>query len=625
LETTAPDRLAAASIKAVGFGVEPVSESLRRLGVLAALKPGVYCRDKTWGFGVVKRLDDFYAKVTIDFARKAGHQMTFAYAGETLEILNDEHLFVRLHVNPEGMRDLASREPDEVVRLALRSLGAMTVVQLKECLSPALLEEADWKGFWDAARKRLKDDARVEIPDRRSERIQLRDRAKAYDEDWFESLRTERLVDRVLECVGELDQAGLADDITDAQRDIVANRLDYSARAVEASDPVTLSRVLLLAARMGVSDSLDVRERCLDELMSAGLVAAMAGIGQRERTALLGMLVDADSERLVRRLAGVIHQLPSSAIGDIMAFLDARERLQPCLDRIRHLVDRRETSPELQAWIVRHLDECKQWQLCSLNNVAVQTIEVLELSTSGEGLKAQRSMRDLFLDNDWLMVVLGPLPAAQRMAVLKRVERSSGWDTSERRSVMARMVKLFPELAAALASPEEAEDASPRRRFTSWRSLRERQEQYKKLVEEEIPANSKEIAVARSYGDLRENFEYQAAKDMQRLLLQRQAEMEADLSVVQGTDFSGSSTETVGMGTQVVLQREGRDPVSYCILGEWDRDEELSVISNRSLLAQRLEGQTVGSEVSIPVDGDDEVWRVASISALPDPVLVWAR
>jgi transcription elongation GreA/GreB family factor len=77
----------------------------------------------------------------------------------------------------------------------------------------------------------------------------------------------------------------------------------------------------------------------------------------------------------------------------------------------------------------------------------------------------------------------------------------------------------------------------------------------KKLVEVDLPKNSHDIAVARSYGDLRENFEYQAAKDLQRQLLQRQAEMQIELKTVKGTDFADAPCNKVGSGTTVVLRR----------------------------------------------------------------------
>src|SRR4029450_5290755 len=93
----------------------------------------------------------------------------------------------------------------------------------------------------------------------------------------------------------------------------------------------------------------------------------------------------------------------------------------------------------------------------------------------------------------------------------------------------------------------------------SWESLERRKNEYTELVQKKIPANSKEIALARSYGDLRENHEYKAAKEMQKILMRRKAELEAQLVRARGTDFSTAKDDAVGLGTRVRVTDLGAD------------------------------------------------------------------
>ena len=185
------------------------------------------------------------------------------------------------------------------------------------------------------------------------------------------------------------------------------------------------------------------------------------------------------------------------------------------------------------------------------------------------------------------------------------------------------MLKLDPSLAdrkrAAVPQPQEAV------RWTSWRSLKERQLLYKRLVEEELPKNSHDIAVARSYGDLRENFEYQAAKDFQRQLLQRQDEMQQELKHVKGNDFTDVPCDKVGPGTTVVLRMEDGSQRTYTILGEWDRDERLNIISNKTRLAQNLEGRACGDTVAVPSPAGDETARIEALLPLDETIRAWIR
>jgi transcription elongation GreA/GreB family factor len=73
--------------------------------------------------------------------------------------------------------------------------------------------------------------------------------------------------------------------------------------------------------------------------------------------------------------------------------------------------------------------------------------------------------------------------------------------------------------------------------IVSWESLEKRKLEFRGAGQQKIPENTKEISVARSYGDLRENLNVKAAKEMQRVLMRRKAETERDLARARGTAF----------------------------------------------------------------------------------------
>ena len=109
----------------------------------------------------------------------------------------------------------------------------------------------------------------------------------------------------------------------------------------------------------------------------------------------------------------------------------------------------------------------------------------------------------------------------------------------------------------------------------SWESLERRKNEYAELVQKAIPANSKEIAVARSYGDLRENHEFKAAKEMQKILMRRKGELEAQLVRARGSDFANPRTDVVSIGdTVAVTDLEHQHAETFTILGAWDSDPE---------------------------------------------------
>ena len=118
----------------------------------------------------------------------------------------------------------------------------------------------------------------------------------------------------------------------------------------------------------------------------------------------------------------------------------------------------------------------------------------------------------------------------------------------DKRSLLARLVKTHPAVQSLITGEQTKQEATL---LVSWESLERRSNEYQELVQKKIPANSKEIAIARSYGDLRENHEYKAAKEMQKILMRRKDELEAQLIRARGTDFANAHTDVVSIGTVV--------------------------------------------------------------------------
>ncbi len=133
-------------------------------------------------------------------------------------------------------------------------------------------------------------------------------------------------------------------------------------------------------------------------------------------------------------------------------------------------------------------------------------------------------------------------------------------------------------------------------------------------MQKKIPANSKEIAIARSYGDLSENHEYKAAKEMQKILMRRKEELETQLKRARGTDFSNASTDVVGIGTVVrATDLDTNQPETFTILGAWDSDPDKGIISYLSPVAQALLNRKVGDEVEFELHGAKHRHRIEKI------------
>jgi transcription elongation GreA/GreB family factor len=115
---------------------------------------------------------------------------------------------------------------------------------------------------------------------------------------------------------------------------------------------------------------------------------------------------------------------------------------------------------------------------------------------------------------------------------------------------------------------------------------------------------------------LRENHEYKAAKEMQKILMRRKTELESQLVRARGSDFANPRTDVVSVGTIVaVTDLEQNNAEHYTILGAWDSDPEKGVISYLTPVAQSLLNHKAAEEIEVPGDGAKKRYRIDSIAA----------
>ncbi|CAM3173498.1 transcription elongation factor GreA [Lactobacillus bombicola] len=112
------------------------------------------------------------------------------------------------------------------------------------------------------------------------------------------------------------------------------------------------------------------------------------------------------------------------------------------------------------------------------------------------------------------------------------------------------------------------------------------------------------IKVARSYGDLSENSEYDAAKDEQSHLEDRINVVEEMLKYAQVVDATSIDPDEVAVGKTVTYTEVGEtDSETYTIVGSDESDPLNGKISNDSPIAQAILGKKKGQKVTIATPG----------------------
>ena len=148
-----------------------------------------------------------------------------------------------------------------------------------------------------------------------------------------------------------------------------------------------------------------------------------------------------------------------------------------------------------------------------------------------------------------------------------------------------------------------------------YRKLEEELDNLRTVVRKEV---AEKIKVARGYGDLSENAEYDAAKEEQGIVEAKIADLEATLKLARIIDDEDLPTDTVSIGMRVTVQEEGEDETeTYDITGSTEADmyAEPPCISDESPVGSALIGHKAGDEVDVTLpNGATIAYKVVSVS-----------
>jgi len=144
-------------------------------------------------------------------------------------------------------------------------------------------------------------------------------------------------------------------------------------------------------------------------------------------------------------------------------------------------------------------------------------------------------------------------------------------------------------------------------------AINNKEDELRILTTVDVPKVAEEIGHARGYGDLSENFEYKAAMEKQKRLMNRISVMRNELAKAKPIDFNKIDNSKVNIGTVVKLipVSENSLPLIYTILGPWDSDVAKGIISYLAPFAQNLLNKPLGDEIT---DDQGNKYKIVEIS-----------
>jgi transcription elongation factor GreA len=140
-------------------------------------------------------------------------------------------------------------------------------------------------------------------------------------------------------------------------------------------------------------------------------------------------------------------------------------------------------------------------------------------------------------------------------------------------------------------------------------------QQLDKELKTELP---KEIQRARELGDLRENAEYQAAKERQRLVEARISMLKKRVSEISLMNLDRIPHDKVGFGSTVHLKDEDGRMVIYQLVMPEDANPEQGMISTASPIGRALVNKEEGDEVNVTAPNGARRFEIVKLVTLHD-------
>ena len=577
-----------------------------------------FCIHKSWGFGQVKTVDVVLGKMTVDFVGRSGHAIDLAFAPKILTPISKEHIEARKSTDMENLKQLAALHHYQVIKVIIDSYGNVaTSEKVQEVLVPDVIDKDDYKKWWETARREMKKDGHFKLPTKKSEPIEYQAQDIPLQERLLNEFNNARGLKARLAVALEI--AKSARDLDDAS--VVAEKtlgkLNEEIGTHARTKPGLALEALMVRDDFAKALGAELAENVPNDgtvwatkPQLAELVAGMPATYQRRALESF----QAHDETWAEVLIDIINQSPVRLVSECVSLLASGGQLDQLKAELGKLINHHNAGAELLLWLAK--DKSGEFAEILTPETFGAMLSAIERETSDE--KRACKLRDFLLtDGGILEEITKDADIGIVKDITRAIQMTTCFEGMDKRSLLGKIVKAFPDIQEFIThgDKDKAEKPVDTTLIVSWASLERRKVELEDLVQKKIPANSKEIEIAREYGDLRENHEFKAAKEQQKVLLAHKADMENEVDRARGMNYADATTEAANVGTRVtVTNLDTNEREEYALLGAWDGDPDNNLLSYLTPMGQAIRGRTVGEEVEFQLGDETRHLRVEAIS-----------
>ena len=568
-----------------------------------------------WGLGQVKEIDAEDGWVVVDFDEKKGHRVKMGAAASFFEKIPPDDIQVQRVANLDELKARCDDDAEGVVMGILKSHGNKTTLKrIKAELVPVVIVARNWAKWWQAVRKALATHQYIKLGTGTNPNIERVVKAMTLEDETRERFDNAHRLHMKLQIIRRyLKDSDKGDERSEFLRYVDERMREFETGQVESHAPegeqVLISYLLrdLKKAEPSLSGDSPYDTATLIKDPEA-LISTLPQIRDSEyqqkaiehhcklnrdgwpevlgRAFLLGLpaIWDGIAKRLyeVERedvLAGALEVVQTEADAHPLQYL--------------WLAKRSITGGKLPEGLKTPEPEKMFGRLLWLINKVLTNIErgQTHLKDTLSSLRSAMTEKQSRL----LTTSLEGLNAEKAGHLLHEIERCRGLSDIHSSSLRDVLMRRFPNLKAAKQVAEEGHDEPGREEILATRNgLRKREDELRRIQDEELPDVAKQIGEALAMGDISENAELDAARERESRLKAHAKEIMDELRRVRVVEPEEYDEKHAGFGTRVTLRHESGAEVVYSIFGRYEADHENNIISVDSPIAKGILGRAPG-------------------------------
>ena len=609
-------------IASLAQGPRNVKEAIQDFEKHIAFDKGSFVFHRTWGVGRINKIQG--SDIDIDFTKKRGHEMSIKMAVNALQTLSKNHIWVlKATWKKEKLHDKVKTDIIWALKTLIKSFNnSCDFKKIKAELVPAILSEDEWRNWGPKARDILKTDPSFGLNPENADLLTVRERPITVEEKLYNEFKAAKtFVERAQSIRSYADQkdAELDSEYFNEMFNYFAGYLkSYS----HVNEQVVISYLLVkdLVGKypyLGGGIKTGFTELFDDISDKAELFINLKDQKLREEFLKHIKLFIPGWEDIF------IELFPYNPLNSIIVNLQ-KEGFE---DKLRILTikcfDNHRDYREAVVWLFKNMS-AEPWfknagipyekQLITLIHVLDITYREIENRRDAvENRKLNKQVYTILFKEDVINNYIDSADEENITRLYTFINDVKYLDQDEKLILRNRIVKKYPDFK--FFGLEEKKAASMGLLVTLAK-LQEKQKLLARIIEVDIPANSREIESAKQHGDLKENAEYIAAREKQTQLNSQASMLNGEIDRAQLFDPAQVNTSKVSFGTKVtLLDRNNGNREEYTILGPWESEPDNRIISYLSPFGGAILNKIIGDELDFIINNENVSYKVEAITS----------